>query len=278
MKTIGEAALAYTHRGLPVFPCWPVLPMLPPRTGFLCGCGRLNCRDPGKHPLGALAPNGLNNASTDEIIVRHWWSARPDANVAIATGQVIVLDVDPRNGGDASLAELEQKHGALPTTASARTGGGGLHVYLQPPSGITIKNSASALAPGLDIRGTGGYVLAPPSRHVSGNRYEWISDDRGYAPMPPWVVAALQEPTRKPAAAPGTWRALVCEGVAEGRRNDAATRLAGHLLRHYVDPHVVLELLIAWNATRCRPPLPPDDIVAIVNSIARRELARRQSA
>ena len=111
-------------------------------------------RNPGKHPIGMLVPNGLSNASTDETRLRHWWTARPDANIAIATGAVVVLDVDPRHRGDASLAELERKHGALPTTARVRTGGGGLHVYLQPPPGVTIRNSASKLAPGLDIRGS----------------------------------------------------------------------------------------------------------------------------
>lgn len=274
-----DAALDYARGGLPVFPCWPVLPMLPPRISFLCGCGRLDCRDPGKHPIGALVPNGLNNASTDEAKLRRWWTARPDANVAVATGAVVVLDVDPRHHGDASLAELERKHGALPTSAQVRTGGGGLHVYLQAPPGITIKNSAGKLGPGLDIRGTGGYVLAPPSKHISGNRYAWITPlGERIAPMTPWMVAALQEPAHKQAATPDSWRTLIREGVAEGARNDALARVAGHLLRRYVDPHVALELLLAWNATRCRPPLPPGDIVVTVNSIARRELARRQSA
>ena len=95
--------------------------------------------------------------------------------------------------------------------------------------------------------------------------------------MPAWMVAALQEPTCKQAAPPDSWRTLIRNGVDEGERNDAVARLAGHLLRRYVDPHVTLELLIAWNAARCRPPLPPGEIVATINSIARRELARRQS-
>jgi bifunctional DNA primase/polymerase-like protein/primase-like protein len=272
-----DAALDYARRGLRVFPCWPILPILPPQTGFLCGCGKLTCEHQGKHPLGALAPKGLSNASADETKVRHWWTTRPDANVAIATGPVVVLDVDPRHHGDASLAELERKHGAMPATARVRTGGAGLHVYLQPPPGITIKNSIGKLAPGLDVRGAGGYVLAPPSRHVSGNRYQWISGGRGCATMPAWLVTALQESTCKQAASPDSWRTLVRDGVCEGERNNALARLAGHLLRHYVDPHVTLELLIAWNASRCRPPLPPGEITTIVNSIAQRELARRQS-
>jgi hypothetical protein len=67
-------------------------------------------------------------------------------------------------------------------------------------------------------------------------------------------------------------------GVPEGRRNDTIARLAGHLLRRYVDPHVVLDLLLAWNSTRCKPPLEHGEIIRTVDSIAGKELRRRQSA
>ena len=104
-------------------------------------------------------------------------------------------------------------------------------------------------------------MLAPPSLHVSGNHYQWIPGGRGCAPMPTWLVTALQESTGKQAASPNSWRSLVRDGVIDGERNNAVTRLAGHLLRHYVDPHVTLELLIAWNAAavghRCRPAKSP---------------------
>ena len=79
-------------------------------------------------------------------------------------------------------------------------------------------------------------------------------------------------------AKPATeWRALVRDEITEGRRNDTIARIAGHLLRRYVDPHVVLELLLAWNATRCRPPLDRADVVLIVNSIAGKEIKRRSA-
>lgn len=272
-----EAALAYARVGLSVFPCWPVLPMLPPRIGFICGCGRLTCSSPGKHPIGTLVRKGLSAASTDSRIIRQWWTARADANVAIATGNVVVLDIDPRHGGDASLGELERKHGALPPTRRCHTGGAGQHIYFRAPPHIVIRNSAGKLGPGLDIRGIGGYVLAPPSRHLSGNYYAWDGGSGICAQMPPWMVAALQEPTIKQAAHPATWRDLVGGGVTEGERNQAIARLAGHLLRRYVDPHVVLELLIAWNQAKCQPALPTSEITTTVDSIARRELARRTS-
>lgn len=88
-----------------------------------------------------------------------------------------------------------------------------------------------------------------------------------------------QPPRLKVAAAPPEiWRELVSNSVTECKRNDAAARLAGHLLRRYVDPRVALELVLAWNITRCAPPLAPAEITTIVNSIAKRELTRRQAS
>jgi hypothetical protein len=210
--------------------------------------------------------------------IEHWWGGWPNANIAIVTGSVVVLDVDPRHGGDAALAEIERKHGVLPATRRAHTGGGGMHLYFAPPPNVVIRNSAGKIAPGLDIRGAGGYVMAPPSRHVSGQCYRWDAGAKTpCATMPAWLAAAAQEPAVKQAAPAASWRNLVRDGIAEGARNDAAARLAGHLLRRFIDPLVTLELVTVWNEARCQPPLPPSEIKTIINSICRRELARRQA-
>jgi hypothetical protein len=268
-----DAALRYAQRGLPVFPLWPALKF---ERGFTCGCGKgTRCDSPGKHPLSALVPNGLKSATTDAKVITDWWTAWPDANIAIATGAVIVVDVDPRHGGDAALAQLEARRGNFPSTWRVRTGGGGLHIYFMSSPDVVIKNSAGQLGAGLDVRGHGGYVVAPPSAHISGGKYEW-ADGKDLTAMPPWLVSALLQPRAKVSAPATDWRELVRNGVTEGKRNDAAARLAGHLLRRYVDPHVTLELLMAWNITRCAPPLAPPEIKTIVNSIAKRELVRRQ--
>lgn len=135
------AALAYARRGLPVFP--------------------VN----GKSPL---TMHGFKDASMDANIIRGWWTQWPDANVAIATGLVsglFALDVDPRHGGDKSLAALEEKHAPLPATLDSRTGGGGRHLFFALTQGQIIRNSAGKLGPGLDVRGDGGYVVIPPSVH-----------------------------------------------------------------------------------------------------------------
>jgi hypothetical protein len=267
-----DAALDYATRGLPVFPVYPIIEA---RGRFACGCFHtIRCENPGKHPI---TRHGLKDATTDPKIIRQRWYCAPNANVGLAcSAECCVLDVDPRHDGDATLSELERQHGPLPGTWTAKTGGGGLHYYFRSPQ--DIRNSIGQLGAGLDIRGNGGFVVVPPSRHVSGNFYEW---KRGHAPgevplamMPAWLLAPKQAQTVAPVPA-SSWRALVCNGVTEGARNESIARLAGHLLRKYVDPVVTLEMMITWNAMRCKPPLSDAEVQNIINSIAGREIKRR---
>lgn len=202
------------------------------------------------------------------------WFRRRDANVGIVTGAVsglVVLDVDPQHGGDDSLAGLAAEHGPLPRTVEARTGGGGRHCYFAHP-GDHVPNRVG-FAPGLDLRGDGGVVVAPPSVHPSGRPYAWVSgrapDDLPLAPIPRWLLAAAQ-PAGPHAGHPiAEWRSLLRDGVEEGQRNNTIASLAGHLLWHGVDAQVALELLLAWNRIRCRPPLPDNEVAQVVESIAR---------
>ena len=123
-----EAARAYARRG------WRVLPVHTGKDGT-CTCGRAGCDSPAKHPRTA---HGAKDATTDETQIRAWWTTRPNGNIGIATGTesgIVVVDLDPRNGGDKSLADFEAKHGSLPLTPKVRTGGGGAHFYFRPPGG-----------------------------------------------------------------------------------------------------------------------------------------------
>jgi hypothetical protein len=202
------------------------------------------------------------------------WFRRRDANVGIVTGAVselVVLDVDPQHAGERSLAALEAEHGPLPRTVEATTGGGGRHCYFAHPGGH-VPNRVG-IAPGLDLRGDGGVVVAPPSVHPSGRPYVWVAgrapDELPLAPIPRWLLAAGQ-PAGPHAGHPVVeWRSLVRDGVEEGRRNNTIASLAGHLLWHGVDPQVALELLLAWNRARCRPPLPDTEVANVVESVAR---------
>lgn len=277
-----EAALYLASRGGRVFPLHGIRPA--PDGRLVCTCGKADCTDAGKHPMAKLAPRGLTNATNEEKIVRRWFTCEPLANIGLVTGPTIVLDVDPRHGGDESLQALEGKHGALPETCRSITGGGGEHIFFRPPTGVKIGNSVGdkgGLAPGLDIRSAGGYIVAPPSLHVSGRLYAWSvdhhPDDVPPAPMPDWMVRALGQPETGTARDPSEWRQLVAEGVYEGGRDVAVTRLTGHLMRRYVDPGVVHELVQAWNEARCQPPLSAAQVTKVVGSIARKELRRREA-
>lgn len=275
-----NGALYLIHRRVPVFPLHGLRPVSDGR--LVCTCGNPACDSAGKHPLADLAPRGLTNATTDEVAVRNWFTVAPFANIGMATGVIVVLDVDPRHGGDDSLRALEAKHGLLPITTRAHTGGGGQHIFFRAPEGEEIRNSAGRLAPGLDVRGVGGYVVAPPSLHASGQHYVWSPDHHpdqvSPTQMPEWLVQALAHPRDRgsPQNSSNLHR-LIADGVAEGGRNTAVSRLTGHLLRRWVDPQVVHELVQAWNIVQCRPPLSPDEVTKIVGSIARKEFKRREA-
>ncbi len=247
---IGRAALDYVRRG------WSVIP--------------IEAR--GKRPIVPWQEFQRRIATADEIAA--WYRRRPQPNVAIVTGVVsglVVLDVDPRHGGGDSLARLERLHGPVLPTLEAATGGGGRHLYFACPHGI-VRNRAG-LAPGIDVRGEGGCVVAPPSLHASGRRYEWVRshgpDDRPPSPLPGWLVALVRDDAPRVGHSQLHWRDLARLGVREGDRNNAIASFAGHLLWHGVDPEVVLELLRGWNRTRCKPPVPDDEVARTVESITR---------
>ena len=245
-----RAALDYLARG------WSVVPVQPR----------------GKRPLVRWTPY------QDEIPTRHeigqWFGHWPDANVAIVTGAIsglVVLDVDASHGGDASLAELERAFGPLEPTLECLTGGGGRHLYFRHPGG-EIGNRVG-FRQGLDLRGDGGVVVAPPSIHPSGRAYRWREgsgpQDLPPAPMPHWLRQLVCVGAEQPGHPPAHWRALVRAGVAQGARNATIASLSGHLLWRGVDPDVVLELMLSWNRQRCTPPLPDDEVATVVASVVR---------
>jgi hypothetical protein len=203
-----------------------------------------------------------------------WFRRWPDANVAIVTGAVsglAVIDIDPQHGGETGLAELEGLHDRLPPTVEAVTGGGGRHLYFLHPHGV-VRNRVG-LASGVDVRGDGGCVVAPPSTHPSGRRYAWrdghAPDELPLAELPGWLRTLVRAASVRPGHPLAHWRELVRDGVREGQRNNTIASLAGHLLWHGVDHDVALELLLAWNRSRCRPPLPDDEVARVVASIVR---------
>ena len=126
------------------------------------------------------------------------WNCWPDANVGIVTGPesgIWVVEADTKKGhgvdGIASLAELERENGALPPTLMAESPSGSLHRYFSWPTDGAIINSASMIGPGIDVRGKGGMVIAPPSVRKDGS-YRWLND-LPVAEAPPWLIKAARE-------------------------------------------------------------------------------------
>ena len=179
------AALVYAERG------WAVLP-LHSVEDEKCSCGSSTCRSAGKHPRIAT---GVRGASSNVAQIRSWWSEWSNANVGIALGEASglwALDVDPRNGGDDSLIELQLANDDLPTTLHAKTGGDGEHFFFRASKADAIRNGK--LAEGIDVKSSGGYVVAAPSVHASGREYSWSpSLDVEPTSAPDWVLTALRE-------------------------------------------------------------------------------------
>lgn len=248
-----RAALNLAERGLAVFPC--------------------KAQD--KRPATA---HGVKDATKQAGVIERWWRQHPDYNIGVACGAIsgiVVIDIDGLDA-EAALRKLETEHADLPATVEAITARG-RHLFFRYPE-RAVKNSAGKIAAGVDVRGDGGYIVAPPSIHPSGKQYCWSVDSAAnFAALPSWLLEQIAEPTRNSAATPrADWRALIHAGVDEGGRNSTVARVVGHLLRKHVEPLVVLEIAIAFNEARCRPPLPPGEIAIIVNSIAAREVKRRQ--
>ena len=281
MTSVLAHALALARRGHAVLPLhWPV-----PRNGAPgCSCGKAECRAKAKHPFGKLAPRGLLSATTEPGVVKAWFGHQaPDANLGVVTDKLIALDIDPRHNGDDSLRELEREHGALPTTWRVRTGGGGEHVIFACPANCNVASTQAGdtplLGPGIDIRALSGYLVAPPSRHVSGRNYVWDVDhhpaDVALAEPPAWLLARLaRRPALTRAPVPREeWMALAARPVTE-YADAAAARLSGHLFRKGIDVAIVVGLLQTWNEVRCQPPLPAEELYRIINRVAAAEARR----
>ena len=260
---MAEAALVYAARG------WLVLPLHSP-TAHGCSCGQRDCKNPAKHPR---TVHGLKDASEDADTIRRWWEQWPDANIGIVTGPqsgILVLDVDGKQGEE-SLIDLERHGHHLPDTYSVRTGGGGQHLYFLWPEGVDVRNSQGRIARGLDIRGEGGYVVAPSSLHASGERYEVNQSAIPPAPCPEWLPSVAQGTQSRPAAG-----AAASEPIGEVSRTNHLVSLAGTMNKRGMDPAAIEAALLTENTAKFsfsqKGPLPEEKVKAIARDIPARYL------
>jgi len=268
-RRLQKAASWYGSNGIPVFP-------LHSPTPDGCSCGKNPgavpddevCRSQGKHPR---TSDGFKSATTDKKQIAEWWRKWANANIGIPTGvvtQLLVIDSDPRNGGPVDRNELMERVGPIPDTAEVTTGGDGRHTYLRYPGGPVPKE----LAQGVDLKGDGGYVVAPPSAHASGKNYEWDGTSGAKALLTPaetpaWLMARIAAPRKgAPVDAPPDDRKW-----ATGERNNKLTSVAGTMRRRGLSPEAIEAALLEENRQRCSPPLGDTEVRSIVQSVTRYE-------
>jgi len=243
-----EWALWYASLGHPVFPCHTPIPKG-------CSCANAECTDIGKHPrINAWQ----NQATTDRKTITRWWSMWPLANIALCTGvSCFALDIDPRHGGDETLRDLEALHDPLPPTPTSNTGGGGWHRLFAMDGSIRNKIN---LAPGLDIRGEGGYIIVPPSLHASGQHYTWDPtadlEDVPLTDAPEWLLKHVHEGAYEAPTAPDA-------PILRGARNNTLSRMAYAMRKAGMSMEGMYPALQVENK-RCQPPLDEEELKRIV--------------
>jgi len=253
MATVGEApmlaaALDYARLGYAVFPCRPNAKL--PATG-----------------------HGVLDATSDVAQITAWWRRWPQANVGLSCNGLVVIDIDP--GGLAWPGDDDKRRGIRGTGCPVqRTPRGGFHLLFSVPAGHQWRCSASLLAPGVDVRTNGGYVLACPSV-VKSKTYQWIRPlvRKEELPLPPdWLIAELDavEHRRQKSPPPGGHNGQPDVALlTEGARNSGLASLAGRLRRSGLTQPELEAALLEANRLRCRPPLPEREVLVIARSIGR---------
>jgi hypothetical protein len=234
------------------------------------------CEPGGKRPLIEWRPYQERQPTLEEV--DEWWTDWPEANIALVVGRgIVVVDLDgPEAPELLTLAGLD-----MPVDAPRVKTGRGEHIYLRLPPGRTARNRTAFLAtpPGratksqVDLRADGGYVLAPPSLHPNGSRYEWLVKLTSLDAIPLVPDSLLEmraEPKPDEDLSGWDWVERSLDGVPEGVRDVTCTRLAGYFLAKGIQPGIVVGMLAGF-ASRCQPPMPLADVRRVVSSIARAE-------
>lgn len=238
--SLKQWALAYAKKGLAVFP--------------VCAWG--NTKEDFKKPL---TKNGCRDATTNISQINKWWGKYPSANIGIATGSisgglfVIDLDVDVEQGVDGrdTLKEWEKQHGKIPDdTWVSITGRGGYHIFFKDSSKV---RNRTGLLEGIDIRGEGGYIVAPPSLHFNGRRYEWEQSPEEFDLMAsPSIVFELlnqfpENGERKSFELPET--------IPDGQRTDYMVRMVCSMQAKGASDETIKVAVRTENEIKCNPPL-----------------------
>ncbi|MFH1690262.1 MAG: bifunctional DNA primase/polymerase [Candidatus Eisenbacteria bacterium] len=255
MSALREDAIRYAEMGYPIFPCVP---------------GE-------KAPL---TQHGFHDATTDIEQIDTWWRKHPLANIATPTRGLLVVDVD---GADNPWPDAPERRADLSRGAISNTPRGGQHFIFRQPSGKSWGNTAGGIAPKVDTRCNGGYIVVPPSV-VEGKQYRWSEVSTLPSPdeltEPPGWLTALLDRLGGNGSAPGTpegaRRSPQCDDpvpngntIPTGQRNDTLARLAGAMRRVGSPQKEILVALAQANQDRCQPPLLESEVERVAASICR---------
>lgn len=217
---------------------------------------------------------GLNDWDTDKDNIRDFWRDHPTANVGVACGApshgLVAIDLDTHgdSNGMETLRSWEVEHGELPETVTVITGSGGRHLLYR--CGREVRNSANE-AVGVDVRGDGGFIVAPPSIHPNGEAYEWsISPEDMEVATANWQVYEFIDFVRPAQASREGERFELPESI-DGNRNDTLFRYAASLRSRGLSKPEIMQLVTLANQTRCKPPLGDAEVRKLVGSSTRYE-------
>lgn len=236
--TLKGAALRLAARGLKVFPVKP------------------QSRD--KRPL---VKRGAHSGITNKALIRRWWTRWPNASIGISLEGLVAVDLDPRNGCEIEKFLIE--HPDVFGTWASITGGGGRHYIFRAREGVRYPGE---LGPGIDVKsGAGSYIVAAPSIHESGRKYEWLNSPWKTTPAlaPDWVSQGKRKQKVE--------NPVDEVDIPEGERNKHLTSLAGSMRRRGMSADAIEAALLIENARRCMPPLDESDIKTIATSVAKYE-------
>ncbi len=279
-------ALFWASQGIPVIPLHAVFDDV-----CTCPCNKYcvdgehkcgsECESKGKHPIARLVKKGAENATTDPETIKKWWTDKPGANVGgVMKGEhrLLGFDVDPRNGGDASMHDLIEAYGEeWAQTLRNKTGSGGFHLFFTVPEGVDFEK-VKKLYPGIDLKWKNGILVLPPSVHVSGNSYQVI-DPQPIRQAPDFL---LEELTRQPDQAPPkvvnfqerkerlSTDSSTKERFADGERNNGLFAFGyGRWVNGWAADATELHAQLSEeNEWRCVPPLSGAEVAKMASHIA----------
>ena len=254
--TLLQSACRLADMGLRIFPVHTMI------YGF-CSCGNKKCENAAKHPRIKAWPA---EASKDKNQITRWWRRWPKSNIGILCGVetgIVVLDVDPRNGGSVSLEDLQCDHEDLPETYLTNTGGGGLHFYFKVPKGIKNLQKKTNFRPGLDFQGDASFVIGIGSLHLSGERYTKHPQSLDTpVDLPHWLINETQKTEKLE-------EKTVPVRLGPGKRNAGLTSMAGGMRNKGFEQEEIEATLLNVNKRMCKPPLSDDEVINIVRSVSR---------